>query len=150
MSKFIENCRVEVIGKNLFQLIEPLEYHVGSYPSKEIITVPEKFITDFASVPRIFWSIVSPIDTHANAAVVHDWMYQTYYAPKARCEWIFDEALGVLDVPEWKRICLHRSVYYFGWKTWIMYRLQDKGIIEGGKCYDYNKRICKEFKTRAR
>ena len=123
---FIENCRVEVIGKNLFQLIEPLEYHVGSFPSKEIIVVPAGFITDFASVPRMFWPIISPIDTHANAAVIHDWMYQTYYAPKARCEWIFDEALGVLDVPEWKRFCMVKSVIIFGWPTWIRYRLQDR------------------------
>ena len=124
--KFTDNCKVEVIGKNLFQLIEPLEYHVGCYPSKEIIVVPAKFITDFASVPRVFWSIISPIDRHANAAVIHDFMYQTYYAPKKRCEEIFLESMGVLKVPEWKRFCIHRSVYYFGWPTWIRYRLNDR------------------------
>lgn len=129
MSRFTENARVEVIGRNLFRLIEPLEYHVGSWPSKEIIIAPEGFITDFASVPRIFWPIISPIDTHANAAVIHDFMYQTNYASKARCEWIFDEALGVLDVPEWKRICLVKSVVVFGWPTWIKYRLKDGGKL---------------------
>ena len=126
MSQFTKNCRVEVIGKNLFQLVEPLVYHVGSYPSKEVIIVPANFITDFASVPRIFWPIISPIDKHANAAVIHDWMYQTYYAPKKRCEVIFLEAMGALNVPEWKKFCIYNSVYYFGWPTWIKYRLQDR------------------------
>ncbi len=127
--KFTTPCRVEVIGKMKFKLIEPLEYHVGCYPSKEIIIVPVGFITDFASVPRVFWPIVSPIDNHANAAVIHDFMYQTNYAPKNRCEEIFYEAMGVLDVPEWKRNSIYWSVYTFGWPTWIKYRLQDGGKL---------------------
>lgn len=149
MSQFTRNCRVEVIGRNLFQLIEPLEYHVGCYPSEEIIIVPDGFITDFASVPRVFWPIISPIDIHANAAVIHDFMYQMYYAPKKDCEWIFNEAMTVLKVPDWKRVCIYNSVYYFGWKTWISYRLQDRGKIKGGNCYDHNKRICQEYEVRS-
>jgi len=131
MSQFTTPCRVEVIGKNLFKIIEPFEYHVGTYPSEEIISVPVNFITDFASVPRIFWPIISPIDEHAKAAVIHDWMYKYNYAKKSRCEEIFNEAMKVLDVPDWKRICIYWSVYTFGWYTWIRYR----------RMYDY-KRIC--------
>lgn len=129
MSKFTTPCKVEVVGKNLFRLIEPLEYHVGCYPSEEIIIVPVGFLTDFASVPRVFWPIISPIDKHANAAVIHDFMYQTNYAKKARCEEIFREAMQVLEVPNWKEFCIYWSVYAFGWKAWIKYRLLDGGNL---------------------
>ena len=37
--------------------------------------IPVGFKTDFASVPRLFRSIVSKIGKHAEAAVIHDWMY---------------------------------------------------------------------------
>lgn len=126
MSKFTKPCVVEVIGKNLFRLTEPLEYHVGRYPSEEVIIVPAGFVTDFASVPRVFWSIISPIDNHANAAVVHDYMYQTNYASKLECEYIFREAMQVLDVPGWKEFCIFWAVYLFGWWTWIRYRLKER------------------------
>ena len=39
------------------------------------ITVPAKYITDLASVPRLAWAIIAPFDV-ARAAVVHDIMYE--------------------------------------------------------------------------
>ena len=36
------------------------------------VTVPTGFVTDFASIPRIFWSALRPDGEYAYAAVVHD------------------------------------------------------------------------------
>lgn len=58
-------------------LLEPLSYDVGHLGSGETITVPAGFVTDFASVPRIFWSIIAPGGLHAAAAVVHDYLYRS-------------------------------------------------------------------------
>ena len=126
MSQFTTPCKVEVVGKWKFRLIETFEYHVGTFPSEQIIKVPENFITDFGSVPRIFWWAISPIDEYAKAAVLHDWMYDTHYAPKSICEKIFKEAMEVLEVPKWKIFCIYWSVYLFGWKKWIQLRLRDR------------------------
>lgn len=125
MSQFTTPCRVEIIGKNLFSLTEPFEYHVGTFPSLVILTVPPNFITDFASVPRIFWSIISPIDTHAKAAVLHDFMYVTAPFERLVCEKIFLEALTVLKVEEWKRTCIYNSVRWLGWRRWNELRKED-------------------------
>jgi len=38
------------------------------------IDVPAGFLTDYASIPRLFWRIW-PHDDCAEAAVVHDWLY---------------------------------------------------------------------------
>ena len=118
MSQFTTPCQVEIVGPMRFKLISPFEYHVGMYPSNEIINVPEGFITDFASVPRVFWSILSPIDEYAKAAVLHDFIYRVAPYERMRCEEIFLEAMIVLKVPEWKRHAIYRSVYLFGWKRW--------------------------------
>jgi hypothetical protein len=75
MSSFTTPFIGELIGKYTFKVYSPFEYHVGKYPSNEIIKVPVGFVTDFASIPRAFWSILPPIDNYAKAAVIHDWLY---------------------------------------------------------------------------
>ncbi|MGY8632556.1 DUF1353 domain-containing protein [Bradyrhizobium sp. 14AA] len=39
------------------------------------VTVPVGFVTDFASIPRAFWSLLRPDGIYAYAAVIHDWLY---------------------------------------------------------------------------
>jgi len=126
MSQFTSNFRGELIGKNRWKNLETFEYHVGEFPSKEVITVEKGFMTDFASVPRIFWAIISPIDTHAKAAVIHDYCY--YYAPYNRkiSDQIFHEALKVLNVPPWKVWCMYRGVRIGSWYAWWKHRRREK------------------------
>ena len=40
------------------------------------ITVPNGFITDLASTPRILWNVIAPFDV-ARAAIVHDLLYKS-------------------------------------------------------------------------
>jgi hypothetical protein len=128
MSNFTSPCRIEIIGNNLFKTIEPFEYHVGEYPSNEVIHVPIGLKTDFASVPRFFWPVISPIDSHAKAALIHDFMYQNYYDEKLRCDEIFKEALQVLNVPKWKMFFLYYGVKFFGFYAWNKYRRLDNVV----------------------
>jgi hypothetical protein len=121
MSTFTTPCRVELIGKYRFKLIEPFEYHIGEYPTKDpkkIIRVPVGYITDFASIPRPFWPIVSPVDEYAKAAVIHDWLHVKGYFTRAETDDIFNDAMKVLDVPKWKRRLVYNSVKYFSGAAW--------------------------------
>ena len=123
MSQFTTNFKGELIGKNFWKNLERFEYHVGHLGSEEIISVPEDFETDFASVPRIFWAVISPVDKHAKAAVIHDYCY--YYARK-RCDEIFKEALEVLEVSPWKVWCMYQSVRVGGYYAWWKHRRREK------------------------
>ena len=49
------------------------------------ITVPAGFRTDLASVPRIFWSLVSPSEI-AEAAVIHDFIYSKSSHTRKECD----------------------------------------------------------------
>jgi hypothetical protein len=124
MSSFTTPLIVKLVGNNLWSVFEPFDYHVGSYPSKEIIHVPVGFVTDFASVPRIFWSVISPIDKHGKAAVIHDYLYYSRKYSKHKCDLIFREALKVLDVTPWKVFCMYWAVNLFGWLAWYKNRLR--------------------------
>jgi hypothetical protein len=37
--------------------------------------VPKGFVTDLASIPRPFWSLLPPNGPYAQAAIVHDYLY---------------------------------------------------------------------------
>ncbi len=56
-----------------WRLVAPLEYR----GNKDQFTVPEGFVTDFASVPRIFQSFAPKMGRQNRASVLHDWMYRT-------------------------------------------------------------------------
>lgn len=62
---------VEDMGDGKWRLAEPL-HHEGRMVW---FTLPKGIVTDFASVPRILWSVVSPTGAHSVAAVCHDWSY---------------------------------------------------------------------------
>jgi len=69
-----------------WKLVEPFRYHIGDRNSEDIITIPTGFITDFASVPRIFWVLIPPYGKWGKATVVHDWLYQRRFENKVRCD----------------------------------------------------------------
>jgi hypothetical protein len=107
-----------------FWLHEKLEYDVGEKDSGERITVPEGFITDFASIPMVIQALI-PKCVGRRAAIVHDFLYRTLgddgrYA-RWECDRIFLEALGVLNVPAWRRYALYWGVRFGGWLTWARY-----------------------------
>ena len=86
--------------------------------SDERIIVPAGFITDFASVPRVFWPIIDPIGEHGKAAVIHDYCYYTACYKRLRSDEIFLEGMEVLKVEEWKQTTMFHSVRLFGWHAW--------------------------------
>jgi hypothetical protein len=46
MSQFTTPFVGELVGRNLWKVVTPFEYHVGRYPSEEVIVVPVGFVTN--------------------------------------------------------------------------------------------------------
>jgi Protein of unknown function (DUF1353) len=91
-----------------WELCDPMVYRFVDTDESEVVTVPPNFVTDFASVPRPFWFVISPWGRHGRAAIVHDFLYQLggvtnpgagtmRRPPKAEADCIFRQAMGVLD-----------------------------------------------------
>ena len=101
------------------------------------ITVPKKFKTDLASVPRFGWIFVAPFDI-ARAGVVHDYMYycirqyrysmdeagipeDPYLISEAKtvADKVFKEAMDVSadHVSGWKKWVAWKTVSLFGWSS---------------------------------
>lgn len=100
--------------KSLWKVSRPFRYYVGGEDSEDFIDVPENFYTDFASIPRIFWTILPPDGEYTQAAVLHDFLYRNHIRSRAEADAIFLEAMTVLEVPEWKRDVMYWAVRTFG------------------------------------
>lgn len=119
MSKFTDLLVVSPLPDGKRWIIrKEFGYDVGQEGSGDTINVPIGFITDFASVPRLFWSVFPKWGKHGNAAVIHDYLYWTQKRNKKESDKIFLEAMAVLKVPKWKRYCMYWAVKYFGGWAW--------------------------------
>lgn len=81
-------------------------------------TIPEGFVTDFASVPRCFWSIIPPMGRYGKAAILHDYLYHTKSVSRKEADKIFLKAMDLLGVSAWKKYVMYFAVRLFGWVKW--------------------------------
>lgn len=102
----------DLLKKNHWCVINSFTYFIGSIPSKEWVTIPKGYLTDGASVPRVFWSLLPPWGKYGQAVVVHDYLCEHPYIEtvkgpveidRKRVDEILEESLRVLNVPAWKR-----------------------------------------------
>ena len=120
MSSFLSPLRIEDAGigrhgRPVFVLLEEFPYEVGATGSGLKICVPAGFVTDFASIPRLFWSVVPPMGQHGKAAVVHDYLYRKSSGfSKILADAIFYEAMELLGVPWYRRWVMYLAVRFFG------------------------------------
>ena len=65
------------------------------------VTVPAGFVTDLASIPRVFWTALPPAGDYAYAAIIHDYLYWTQDRPREEADQILKFAMqdfGIGDV----------------------------------------------------
>lgn len=116
MNEFITDLCVLQVAENTWKLKSPLMYRSKLYGG--IVNVPEGFVTDFASVPRVPLAYLVAGNTAHKAAVVHDFLYQTQPCRRETCDKIFLEAMAAIGVPLWRRRIMYRAVRSFGWIPW--------------------------------
>ena len=106
----------------LWRVHREFEYHVGKYPSNDIIKIPRGFQTDLASTPQITWVLFPPDGRYTQAAVVHDYLYHVQTRTRRAADQIFYEAMTILGVPLLTRKIMYRAVRLAGWLPWKKHR----------------------------
>lgn len=80
--------------------------------------VPAGFVTDFASIPRVFWNIYPPIGRYTRAAVLHDYLYRMGLITRAQADAYFLEAMLDCESPWYERYPIYHQVRLWGWLAW--------------------------------
>lgn len=117
---FLTPLIVEFIGDNHWRVVEGFDYEIMPEGSGKIIHVPVDFETDFASIPRPFWGLLSPTGDYGKAAVLHDYLYKNggkwdgATHTRKQCDDVFDEAMTTLKVNPFVRWIICVAVRLFG------------------------------------
>ena len=122
MPGFIDKLIVSKVSGRLWEVEKDFTYVIGK---KNFVKVPKGFITDLASIPRVFWSIFPPDGNYTQAAVLHDYLYQMNLFIRKECDGIFLQAMKILKVPLWKRSVMYSALRMFGWICWEKRRDED-------------------------
>jgi hypothetical protein len=129
MSSFTSDLKVSPLNDGRrWKLLEEFDYYLCDTPDGAVIHVPQGYVTDFASIPQIFWNILPPWGVYGKAAVIHDYLYgiQGNYANKPKpqiftrkeCDLIFLDAMKVLGVNWLTRRIMYSAVRTFGGFAW--------------------------------
>lgn len=68
---FDSELSIRSVGPTTWSLLAPL---IWTGTRGDTFTVPVGFTTDFATVPRFLYWLVSPYGAYTRAAVLHDWL----------------------------------------------------------------------------
>ena len=109
--------RWETFVSDRTQLVEPLVYVAES---GERIEIPAGFLTDYASIPKMFRNIYEPSGPARFPAILHDFLYQRrgygiYYKTRAETDALFLEAMRLVGVDFVQRTTIYNAVRLFGW-----------------------------------
>ena len=103
-------------GSMILQITESFRYLSTVHG---VISVPAHFLTDGASVPRVFWSLFSPFGDYFGAALVHDYLYSPNNRrfDRRTSDRIFLDAMEDAGVAWIKRHTIYRAVQLGGWAS---------------------------------
>lgn len=111
--------RVEYVDGHAWVLLEDFVYTDAKLGR---IVVPAGFVTDFASIPRLFWNVLPPTGTYGKAAVIHDYLYRYQTASRADADRILRDASKELGSRWAVRWVIWTAVRGFGGFTWRRHR----------------------------
>ena len=85
-----------------------------------ILVVPNRFYTDFATIPGPLWFLLSPYDsTYRLSATLHDYLYflrgdEPYRFNRIQCDLCFMRAMKTEGASGGRRTIVYRCVRIFG------------------------------------
>jgi hypothetical protein len=111
---FLSPFKAEAIGKREWRLLAPLraEYILGGDPAR--IEVPEGYVTDLASVPRLPGVFLFFGSRARRSAVLHDYLYGTD-ADRELADEVFIAAMRAEGEPWYVRWPMWLGVRVGGW-----------------------------------
>lgn len=136
MVTFINRLKISPVDNNKddWELLDIFEVHISDIrPEKIAIKIPKGFITDGASVPRIFWIYLPRFGKYTKAAIVHDYLYKGcgsayeqfgisgYFSiniTRKESDLIFKKIMKVSGVNKVKCWLMYNAVRIFGWFSW--------------------------------
>lgn len=126
MTAWMEGEREHVGALHVSRFAEPMYYLLKPItwkpnPGQEKlgeVTVPVGFVTDFASIPRVFFTALRPDGVYTYPAIVHDYLYWTQTKPRDVCDRIFKIGMEEFGTPSVTIDTIYTAVRAGGEVSW--------------------------------
>lgn len=94
------------------------------------LRIPRGFEFDAASIPRVCWWLIGPVELSLAAPLAHDFLYRCGGCPepgvalpartwtRAEADRLFRVVMAAEGVPRWRRGLAYLAVRLFGWRAW--------------------------------
>lgn len=105
------------IGRQLYILNKPLFYK-SDVANCEFM-VPERFITDLSSIPRLPFIYLLLNGISDIAGVLHDYLYSTGIVLRSMADAILREACTAIGLPRWKAESIYLGVRIGGASNYV-------------------------------
>jgi hypothetical protein len=113
----------------MWAVLKPISWKPNEADSKIApVDVPIGFVTDFASIPRAFYSLLRPDGEYTYPAVLHDYLYWTQQRSREESDNILRLAMVDFQIATVTLQTIYRAVRVFGQSAWDENRrLKDAG-----------------------
>jgi len=109
----------ETLDRDYWRVGKAFRFYLGDPSEERWVNIPVDYLTDGASVPRLFWDLLPPWGQYGQAAVVHDWLCENLTVDvkgvatpivRREADKAFKEGMEALNVPSWKRNLMYMAV----------------------------------------
>ena len=113
---FLDPLIVKVLSDGDVVLIKRFRYRRPN--SSQVLSIPIGFVSDYASIPRVFRGLVSGSDNTKLPSVLHDYLYRKGIGKRKWADQLFLDAMKESGVPWLKRRMVYSAVRVGGWASW--------------------------------
>jgi hypothetical protein len=116
MQQFNGDVVLEELDKGFWKLQDDFSYENDSIK----VTVKSGFITDGASIPKAFWSVVgNPLENDLlKPAIIHDGLYTLMQLPRFECDKLLKEMLLLTGASKARAYFIYYAVRLGGGSHW--------------------------------
>lgn len=82
------------------------------------VVVPAGFVTDLASIPRVFWSLLPPDGAYTFPAIIHDYLYWTQIHPRETADYVLRYGMEDMKVSSAIVLAIYNAVRLGGEIAW--------------------------------
>lgn len=128
VAEYLDSLHVEAIGGGKFKLLDEFRYYSPVYGGT--IIVPQGFITDFDSVPRLPVVYMAVANVAQRAAVIHDYLYSKQLTSRRLADNVFYEAMRVDSINIFRAYSMWLGLRFAGWKRWDEIKREQESLLE--------------------
>lgn len=102
----------------IYYLDKPINWSPDPGQDGPPVVVPAGFVTDLASIPRVFWSLLPPDGAYTFPAIIHDYLYWTQTYPRETADRVLRYGMDDMKVQSAVSLSIYTAVRVGGGGAW--------------------------------